>query len=649
MAKRVVSAVSCILFIIIATATITVTPVLADDETHAGDIVLTGSQTMEITGNVYTQTGNIYVQDQAQLSITNATLIFNQSYHEEFAIYVQNEAVLDINNSTITTGISLNENYEIKVWDTANVSITDSDLKISAGYLLFMENYSGESSILRTGVHNLSMAFSPYGGSTISISDSQINTWGFRFSDFQGEFSNLGPGLKESWHFQNGSYDITLENTTIEGDMGLHCDMPSDITVRDSHFFQLGCQGLSTISLRVIDSEIAQFCLHGFNNDCSGHLSELKKGYHKSWKLRDHADGSCIPDVILENTTISDGWLVTSFGATIALEHSELERLGSYSCGNPTADNETSVSHSTVNELILYSSKATLTFDDVSITHFNAYLPSEVVIEGSINFPGDSVITNWTESTTVRRIYPVHLLETNGDGRSGLALQLRKEDGGALLWSGVTDSDGTASFEIDFDGSNHDDSWRLAIDGTARDITLLSSTPIGTTPRLSVFPAQHSFGLVGCAGAPVVRTVTIYNAGYADLAVGTLSITGGNAGDFGIQSDLCSEQTIAPGESKTVEVRFQPSLIGARAASLQVPSNDPQNPQVTVELSGIGDLKGDFNNDGEVTLADIIISLQIVTGTTPQQPVSLAGDVNGDGKIGLEDTVYTMRGVAGVE
>lgn len=216
MAKRIVSA-SCIFFIIIVV--IIVNPVLAY-ETHEGDIVLTGNQVLIIADTEYTQTGNIFVRDQAKLSIKNSTIIFNQRYHEEFAIYVQNNAVLELNNSTITTGILPEENYEIKVW-------------------------------------------------------------GFRFNDFQGEFCDLKAGLKDFWHFQNGSYDITLENTNIVGDMGLHCDSPSEITVRNSRFFQLGCQCLSTISLRVIDSEIVRFYLHGFDNNCSGQqLSELKKGFH---------------------------------------------------------------------------------------------------------------------------------------------------------------------------------------------------------------------------------------------------------------------------------------------------------------------------------------------------------------------------------
>ena len=59
-------------------------------------------------------------------------------------------------------------------------------------------------------------------------------------------------------------------------------------------------------------------------------------------------------------------------------------------------------------------------------------------------------------------------------------------------------------------------------------------------------------------------------------------------------------------------------------------------------------LKGDLNGDNSVNLADTIMSLQITSGITPNQPVFSSAEVSGDGKIGLPESIYILQKVAGV-
>jgi hypothetical protein len=84
------------------------------------------------------------------------------------------------------------------------------------------------------------------------------------------------------------------------------------------------------------------------------------------------------------------------------------------------------------------------------------------------------------------------------------------------------------------------------------------------------------------------RTITVTNVGGLDLAIGTIGNTAALAAPFSVQTDNCSAQTLAPDENCTVVVRYAPVATGAASDSLNIPSNDPDDPSVTVQLTGTG-------------------------------------------------------------
>jgi virginiamycin B lyase len=107
----------------------------------------------------------------------------------------------------------------------------------------------------------------------------------------------------------------------------------------------------------------------------------------------------------------------------------------------------------------------------------------------------------------------------------------------------------------------------VAVDGgPAGDAVSASSLVFGSQP-------------LGTFGAP--RTLTVSNRGHGDLTFGNARVTGD---DFLISSDDCSGTTVSLGGTCTLRLRFGPSAIGARAATLQLPGDDP----LTVSLSGTG-------------------------------------------------------------
>lgn len=57
-------------------------------------------------------------------------------------------------------------------------------------------------------------------------------------------------------------------------------------------------------------------------------------------------------------------------------------------------------------------------------------------------------------------------------------------------------------------------------------------------------------------------------------------------------------------------------------------------------------LPGDVNNDGEIDLEDLIVTLQVLVDATDAAHQS--ADVNGDGKIGVAESIYILQDVAGI-
>ncbi len=104
----------------------------------------------------------------------------------------------------------------------------------------------------------------------------------------------------------------------------------------------------------------------------------------------------------------------------------------------------------------------------------------------------------------------------------------------------------------------------------------------------TVSPTSLDFGEVNTGDTSSPQTITVTNNGSADLTIGTANITGTDAGQFSIQNDFVSGQTIASSANLTLEVVFSPLLDGAKSATLSIPSSDPDEDPVTVTLAGTG-------------------------------------------------------------
>ncbi|MBG90019.1 MAG: hypothetical protein CMO80_24405, partial [Verrucomicrobiales bacterium] len=101
-------------------------------------------------------------------------------------------------------------------------------------------------------------------------------------------------------------------------------------------------------------------------------------------------------------------------------------------------------------------------------------------------------------------------------------------------------------------------------------------------------PADHTdFGDVAVVSASFARVFTITNSGSGTLTLSAVpSITGVAAADYSLSSPPFL--TIAQGESTTFTIDFDPSLAGARNATITINSDDPDDPTFTYAITGNG-------------------------------------------------------------
>jgi lysophospholipase L1-like esterase len=103
---------------------------------------------------------------------------------------------------------------------------------------------------------------------------------------------------------------------------------------------------------------------------------------------------------------------------------------------------------------------------------------------------------------------------------------------------------------------------------------------INVTPTSLNFPSQS----LEIPSSPVA--VTIQNQDPTNnLAISGLTITGANAADFSVTG---SAGTVPPSGQVQVQVIFTPKNSGPRTATLQIQSNDSDEPTVSVTLQGTG-------------------------------------------------------------
>ncbi len=147
-------------------------------------------------------------------------------------------------------------------------------------------------------------------------------------------------------------------------------------------------------------------------------------------------------------------------------------------------------------------------------------------------------------------------------------------------------------------------------------------------PAIEADPAAVTFLDPVVVGDSVTTDLTISNNSDStgDLIIDTVSLSGDDAGQFALV-DACASSVLAPGESCIITVQFNPAgAEGARNATLDIASNDPDNAVLQIALSGVADVLTPAITVNQSTL----IFANTVVGQTTAGTVSITNSGDGD-------------------
>jgi hypothetical protein len=126
---------------------------------------------------------------------------------------------------------------------------------------------------------------------------------------------------------------------------------------------------------------------------------------------------------------------------------------------------------------------------------------------------------------------------------------------------------------------------RLAFFGDGENGTMVMLRGEGVAPALTLGPGGFDFGSQARGTKSEARTFAVRNGGATPVSLTAAAIVGANLDQFRLAGDECTGVTLGPGEECLVRIRFAPSTVGAKTATLRIGSDGGP---LSSALSGAG-------------------------------------------------------------
>ncbi len=204
-----------------------------------GNITLSGTASLTMTGAVLTVKGNVVLNDQAQLSVTNGGLTFPQTSFAQYSVSLNNNSNMSLNNSSFVTNGTSNNNFSMAL-DAYNTSVVDFETSILSwqGGSWLLGNFHDQSKLIVNSSKELPTEIYPSDSSQISVSNSNVASLWLEFiSGSSGTINvpkhdNLG---KFNFDFgKSPGFNYSIHMAASSARLGLNSHPNSSMTVNGS-------------------------------------------------------------------------------------------------------------------------------------------------------------------------------------------------------------------------------------------------------------------------------------------------------------------------------------------------------------------------------------------------------------------------------
>lgn len=447
-------------------------------ENVTGDLVIEGTQTYVVENTTVYIDGNIFVRDNATLTIRNSMVILQQRFFAEHWIWILDHSKLLVDNATLGRSAPHNTLLVIDAEAEANIRNSVSEWGIQAVGKVTLENY--DASNATNGIFFIA--------GNITVNNSRINIVEIHhiYSSEKGTFEadGLHPGLTEHLIIEREGSFLEVTNTTVK-EWVLDVGEP-----RYPNF----------LNVIVTNSELDLWIW--FCNGTNVEISNVTRAFHAHWRMSDawRLEGVTY-DIEVVNSTI-DSFKLQIIGNALIENASRVQVA-------PRGSSFVYVKNSVIDYggLILRGNEHVILEDSEAVRVQLLEDASEAVGRGGIHhlefrrgIISDSldIASNYTKiegNVTIRlspdrvnwvfgivdRDFPIVVSTQSGEPLSNTTLALFDSQH-RIVWSGTTSEGGIALLNLTFAEGNWTDTLRLeGFEGNysaAMNVSFLSNTPI---------------------------------------------------------------------------------------------------------------------------------------------------------------------------
>jgi hypothetical protein len=444
-------------------------PEILYEQTHEGDLILTGDDTMVIENTSYTINGDLLLQDSSQLIIRQSIVDLTSEQGSERFIRLLGSSFMQA-DTTIFGGMDLSAGIkpsEVEMLKPSYLITDDSSKLILDNCFNLTQQFMGESEVT---VRNSYLMQEPLGllhvegTAEVLIEDSYVGAIFIAIPNHVPTvIDSLIPGFQEYWSAKESisdslAYSLILRRTVVmENDKGYTGGIEMG--------WNIAADALET-DITISNSKLNKF-LFGFPDNTPASLSGLR--------VREPVDFD-LNNIHIINTEIQTQWGVFMNGGPAVIDNSE--GLWIYMTGG---DADVFVENSKVGEIDPRHCTGTLSFDHCFWEGgYEIWDNSSFKIRGNVRL-GHLSVPIFDLTSTMTRTYDAVLLDDlDATPFADIDLSLMKD--GVTVWTGTTDEDGKVSFDITFDYDNYEDEWTLSAPADHinlnKAVSILISNPI---------------------------------------------------------------------------------------------------------------------------------------------------------------------------